>query len=151
MKRKFLLFNIVCALFSGSFAAETVVNGNGFSNKKMLNQNRQIVKMASEGISRTLPQRVDQYTTLVRVEGKDTTLTYIFEINTGAKSDEAVKEEGRERMQKVVTEGICRSSKRFLDSRINITYRYMSAVSKDELFHFDVSKADCHYTDWKVK
>jgi hypothetical protein len=143
MKKRFLVFGVLSVLVSWSFAAETVVQSGDFPKEQMLKQNRQIVKMASEGISETLPQRVDDYTTLVRVEGKGTTLIYVFEINTGAKSDEAVKEEGRERMKKVVTEGICRSSKRFLESKIDITYLYVSAASKNELFRFNVTEADC--------
>ena len=110
---------------------------------ELIKQNRQIVKLASEEISKTLPQKVDNYTILEKVEGKDTTLIYIFEINTGAKSDEAVKNEDRTRMQKAVTQGICRSSKRFLDAEINISYLYKSAASKARLFQFDVSKDDC--------
>ena len=113
----------------------------------MVKQNKKIVKLASEEISKTLPQKVDQYTRLLKVEGKDTTMIYIFEINTGAKSDEAIKKEDRTRMQKAVTQGICRSSKRFLDAEINITYLYQSAASKKELFRFDVSKADCPQSD----
>ena len=110
---------------------------------ELIKQNRQIVKLASEEISKTLPQKVDNYTVLQKVIGKDTTLNYVFEINTGAKSDETVKHEDRTRMQKAVTKGICRSSKRFLDAEINITYLYKSAVSKAVLFQFDVSKDDC--------
>ena len=113
----------------------------------MVKQNKKIVKLASEEISKTLPQKVDQYTRLLKVEGKDTTMIYIFEINTGAKSDETVKNEDRTRMQKAVTKGICRSSKRFLDAKINITYLYRSAASKKELFRFNVSKADCPQSD----
>jgi len=113
----------------------------------MVKQNKKIVKLASEEISKTLPQKVDQYTRLLKVEGKDTTMIYIFEINTGAKSDEAIKKEDRTRMQKAVTQGICRSSKRFLDAEINITYLYQSAASKKELFRFEVSKADCPQSD----
>jgi len=106
-------------------------------------QNRHIVQLASEEISKTLPQKVDKYTTLLRVEGKDTTLLYVFEINTGAKSDEAVTSEDHSRMKKAVSRGICRTSKRFLDADINISYRYISASSKKTLFQFDIEKSDC--------
>jgi hypothetical protein len=110
---------------------------------ELIKQNRQIVKLASEEISKTLPQKVDNYTVLQKVLGKDTTLTYVFEINTGAKSDETVKKEDHSRMKKAVTKGICQSSKRFLDAEINISYVYKSTVSKAVLFQFDVSKDDC--------
>ena len=110
---------------------------------EMQKQNRQIVKLASEEITKTLPQKVDTYTTLQRVEGEGNKLTYVFEINTGAKSDEAVIKEDRSRMKKAVTSGICHSSKRFLDAQIDITYLYTSAASKVKLFQFDVSQKDC--------
>ena len=110
---------------------------------ELIKQNRQIVKLASEEISKTLPQKVDNYTVLQKVLGKDTTLTYVFEINTGAKSDETVKKEDHSRMKKAVTKGICQSSKRFLDAEINISYVYKSTVSKAVLFQFDVNKENC--------
>jgi hypothetical protein len=115
--------------------------------EEMQKQKREIVKLSSEEISSTLPQTVDKYTVLTKVEGKDTTITYTFEINTGAKSDEAVKKEDRTRMQKAVTTGICQSSKRFIDAQINISYIYISAKSKVELFRFDVTQADCPVSD----
>lgn len=46
-------------------------------------------------------------------------------------------------MKKAVTAGICRSSKRFLDADIAISYLYNSAASKEKLFEFNVSKEDC--------
>ena len=70
-------------------------------------------------------------------------MIYTFEINTGAKSDEAIIKEGKERMAKRIRRGICQSSKRFLDSHIDISYIYKSAATKKELFRFDVTKSDC--------
>jgi len=113
----------------------------------MQKQNMNVVKMASEALSEGLPQKIDEYTTLIKIEGKGETLVYIFEIHTGSKSDEAVKKEDRTRMQKAVTNGICQSSKRFLDADIMISYIYRSAKSKKELFHFNVKKEDCDYFD----
>ena len=106
-------------------------------------QNKQLVQLASTEINKTLPQTIDKYTTLVKVEGKETTILYTYEINTGSKSDETVQKEDRTRMKKAVTYGICKSSKRFLDAQINISYLYRSAKSKVELFRFDVSQSDC--------
>ena len=94
-------------------------------------------------MSKTLPQNIDKYTTLQKVEGKDTKLIYIYEINTGAKSDESIRNEDRSRMQQAVTNGICKSSKRFLDAKIDIAYLYRSATSKEKLFIFNVSQKDC--------
>ena len=106
-------------------------------------QNKELVKLAATEINKTLPQTVDKYTTLTKVEGKDTTILYTYEINTGSKSDETVQKEDKTRMKEAVTYGICKSSKRFLDAQINISYLYISAKSKVELFRFDVSQSDC--------
>jgi len=46
-------------------------------------------------------------------------------------------------MQKAVTMGICQSSRRFIEAQINISYIYIGAKSKAELFRFDVTQADC--------
>ena len=110
---------------------------------QMQKQNKQIVELAATEINKTLPQTVDKYTTLTKVEGKDTTILYTYEINTGAKSDETVQKEDRSRMKEAVTYGICQTSKRFLDAQINISYLYISAKSKVELFRFDVTQSDC--------
>ncbi len=143
MKKSFLALGIILTLSQWSFAEGQQVQTKEFPQEEMKKQNREIVKLSSEEISKTLPQTVDKYTTLTTVEGKDTTLIYTFEINTGAKSDEAVKKEDRTRMQKAVTTGICQSAKRFIDAQINISYIYISAKSKTELFRFDVTQADC--------
>ena len=110
---------------------------------QMQKQNKQIVQLAATEINKTLPQTVDKYTTLTKVEGKDTTILYTYEINTGAKSDETVQKEDQSRMKEAVTYGICQSSKRFLDAQINISYLYISSKSKVVLFRFDVSQSDC--------
>jgi len=143
VKKSFLALGIVVALSQWSLGEVQQMQTKELPLEEMQKQNREIVKLASEEISKTLPQKVDNYTTLMTVEGKDTTLIYTFEINTGAKSDDAVRKEDRGRMQKAVTIGICQSSKRFLDSDINISYLYISANSKAELFRFDVTQADC--------
>ena len=143
MKKSFLALSILVVLSQWSFGEEQQMQTKELPMEQMQKQNKEIVKLASEEISKTLPQKVDSYTTLMRVEGKDTTLTYTFEINTGAKSDEAVRKEDRGRMKKAVTTGICQSSKRFLDAQINISYLYISAKSKAELFRFDVTQAEC--------
>jgi len=110
---------------------------------EMKKQNRHIVELASKEISKTLPQTIDKYTKLIKVDKKDTTLIYIYEINIGSKSDESVKKEDHSRMKKAVTIGVCRSSKNFLDANINITYIYKNAISKAELFKFEMTKKSC--------
>jgi hypothetical protein len=144
MIRSILILSLT--VFTGLMAAEGIQTRDLPVNE-LVKQNREIVKLASEEISKTLPQKVDSYTTLLKVEGKDTTLTYVFEINTGAKSDETVRKEDRTRMKEAITIGICKSSKRFLDAEIDISYLYNSAVSKEKLFQFNVSKADCPLND----
>ncbi|MBU1927929.1 hypothetical protein KKG77_02905 [bacterium] len=111
--------------------------------KEMISQNKLIVDLFVEEISKTLPKEIDKYTQLSKVTSEDVTLIYTFEINAETKSDEAIKKEDRTRMKKSVTQGICQSSKRFLDAQINISYLYLSAKTKAELFRFDVTQKEC--------
>jgi len=106
-------------------------------------QNNKIVKLVVEEISKKLPQKVDAYTQFTSIKSEGLTLVSIFEINTGSKSDEAVRNEDKERMESFIIEGICQSSKRFLESNINIRYVYKSANTKNELFSFAVTEKDC--------
>ena len=145
MKKSFFALGITLMLSQYSLAEG--IKQQDLPVEEMQKQKREIVKLSSEEISKTLPQTVDKYTVLTKVEGKDSTMVYTFEINTGAKSDEAVKKEDRTRMQKAVTTGICQSSKRFIDAQINISYIYIGAKSKAELFRFDVSQKDCPVGD----
>ncbi len=106
-------------------------------------QNRKIVSLVVEELSKDLPKTVDQYTQFVGIKSDDLTLIYIFEINTGVKSDESIQKEDHSRMKSAVTQGVCRSSQRFLDAQINISYLYQSAKTKAKLFQFDITQADC--------
>jgi hypothetical protein len=106
-------------------------------------QNKEIIKMVVEEIGKTLPQEIDKYTKFVSIEDDNLTLVYTYEILTGAKSDEAVRSEDKPRMQEFVVEGICQSSKRFLQADINITYVYKNAATKAELFKFEIEPKDC--------
>ncbi len=137
------MYKLILYFVLGTFLSANGLQTQEMSTDEMKKQNRIIVKLASEEISKTLPQNVDKYTTLQKVEGKDTKLIYIYEINTGAKSDESIRNEDRSRMQQAVTNGICKSSKRFLDAKIDIAYLYRSATSKEKLFVFNVSQKDC--------
>jgi len=112
-------------------------------NAALIKQNKTIVSLAAKELSKNLPQKIDDYTQLVKLEGKGQTLLYTYEINTGSKSDDAIIKEDKSRMKRAVTQGICKSSERFLTSGINISYIYASAKSKKELFRFDVSREDC--------
>ena len=106
-------------------------------------QNRKIIALVVEELSKDLPKTIDQFTQFVSIKSDDLTLIYVFEINTGVKSDESVQKEDHTRMQSAVTQGVCRSSQRFLDAQINISYLYNSAKTKDKLFQFDITQADC--------
>lgn len=106
-------------------------------------QNRKIIDLVVEELSKDLPKTIDQYTQFVGIKSDDLTLVYVFEINTGVKSDETVQKEDHSRMQSAVTQGVCRSSQRFLDAQINISYLYQSAKTKSKLFQFDITQADC--------
>ncbi len=145
MTRSFLVL-VYMVIFNVAVIAEGIKQQD-LPIEEMQKQKREIVKLSSEEISKTLPQTVDKYTTLTKVEGKESTMIYTFEINTGAKSDDMVRKEDRTRMQKAVTTGICQSSKRFIEAKINISYIYLSATSKAELFRFDVTHADCPKRD----
>lgn len=125
------------------FAKDLQIRTEEFPDKEMKSQKKEIVKLVSQEISRTLPQKIDKYTTLTSVVGINTTLVYTFEINTGSKSDDTVKNEDRSRMKKAVTEGICQSSRKFLQAGISTSYIYISAISKAHLFQFDVKQKDC--------
>ena len=143
MNKAFLWTTILVTLTQYGFSNEVKTQTKEMPQAEMQKQNKEIVQLAAEELNKTLPQTIDKYTKLVKVEGKDTTLLYVYEINTGAKSDETVQKEDKTRMKEAVTHGICRSSKRFLDAQISISYIYVSAKSKVELFRFDVSQTDC--------
>ena len=106
-------------------------------------QNRKIIDLVVQELSKDLPKTIDKYTKFVNIKSDDLTLVYTFEINTGSKSDKMVQQEDHARMQAAVTQGVCRSSQRFLDAQINIAYVYRSAKTKTQLFRFDITQADC--------
>jgi len=114
-----------------------------FPQKEMEKQNEQIALLVAKEISKTLPQTIDKYTTLVTITSKGSTLLYTFEINSGVKSDEAIIKEDHSRMKKAVTNGVCQSSSKFLKAGINTSYIYIGAKSKKELFRFDITQKDC--------
>ena len=113
--------------------------------EKIKQQNQNVVKAAAAELGRELPKRVDPYTQLVGIDAEDEKLIYTFEIDAGPKSDEQIVKEGKERMRRNVTRGVCATSERFLKSDITIVYRYVSAASKKELFKFDITKKDCRF------
>ena len=111
--------------------------------QELQTQNRKIIALVVQELSKDLPKKIDQYTQFVGIKNEDLTLIYIFEINTGVKSDESIIKEDHTRMKRAVTQGVCRSSQRFLEAQINISYLYQSANTKKKLFQFDITQADC--------
>jgi hypothetical protein len=129
---------ILLALCVSLLASDTPTKTGDFPEKEMKAQNKEIAKLVAEEISSTLPQVVNKFTTITSVKSQDTTIVYTFEINTGAKSDETVRNEDRTKMSQAITTGICQSSSKFLQAGINTTYLYVSAKTKANLFRFDI-------------
>jgi len=134
---------VLVMLGQPSNATEVIQDGKEYPLEKMKEQSKKIIKMVVEEISKNLPQKVDKYTQITNIRDENLTLIYTFEINTGVKSDEAVKKEDKERMGKNITKGICQSSKRFLDAGVTLRYEYMSASTKNELFTFTMTQEIC--------
>jgi len=134
-----LLLALSISLFSSDIKTKT----GEFPAKEMKKQNVEIAALTAASLSKDLPQKIDKYTTLTKVVSEKTTVIWTFEINTGAKSDESVRSNDHSRMQKAVTKGICQSSSKFLEAGINISYIYISAKSKANLFRFNISQKDC--------
>jgi len=143
MKKNTFAFIMLVALSLITANADIKTKTGDFPEKQMKSQNKVIVKMVVEEISRKLPQTVDKYTKFTKISNKDLTLIYTFEIDTGDKNDVDIIKQSEDRMRKVVKKGICQSSSRFLNSNINISYVYLNANTKTKLFQFDVTKRDC--------
>ena len=138
--RILLLFMVMLSFI---YPKDIIKQGEEYPIDKFKEQSSNILKMVVKEISKTLPQKVDKYTTMTQIRDENLTLIYTFEINTGVKKDEAVKKEDRPRMEKAVTKGVCQSSKRFLNADIELKYEYISAITKKELFTFHITKEKC--------
>ena len=143
----FFLISALLSIFTANVSAQNMqMKYQDLPLSKMQKQNREIASMAAKEISKSLPQKIDKFTTLQSIKNKNTTLIYTFVINDPAKSDDAIIQQDHSRMQKVVVDGVCKTSKRFLQAGINISYLYISAKSKKVLFKFDITKEKCHYS-----
>jgi len=138
MMKKYKIFIFLLLAFS--------LEASNSLQDKIKQQNQNVVKLAAKSLSKDLPKKVDKYTNLVSIKSKNETLIYTFEINAPV-SDEEIKNKDKTRMQKAVTHGVCKSSKRFLENDINISYIYTSAKSKKKLFQFDIDKKKCKFPD----
>ncbi len=143
-KNLFLTF-IIGLLSTQSILANSPlpIKNQDVSPEQLKSQNKEISKLVAEELSKNLPQEIDKYTKLTKVDSEEANIIYTFEINTGAKSDMAVQKEDHLRMKEAVTRGVCQSSKRFMDAKITIRYIYLSSKSKSNLFQFDINQAIC--------
>lgn len=106
-------------------------------------QNTEVIKAVVLELSKKVPQKVDKFTTFTKISNKGLNLIYTYEINAPAKSDDEIRAKDRTRMEKAVIYGVCTRSKRFLESDISLTYLYLSAQSKEELFRFEITPEKC--------
>ena len=136
-KLLFLPFLLTYNLFASDMQSKEM------SIQQMKEQNKEIVKLAASEMSKSLPYQINDLTTLLVVKANNTTLEYIYEIVTTPKSDKSIQEEDHSAMKKQVTKGTCKSSKRFLEADITITYIYKSKKSKKELFRFKIKQENC--------
>ena len=143
MKNTFLLFILLTLLSQLSFCDTPKMRTQEFPKEEMKKQKDEVAKLMAKGLSKNLPQKVDNYTTLTNVTSKGSTLIYTFEIDTGVKKDETIIKEDHSRMKKAVTRGVCQSSSRLLEASINTTYIYISAKTKKHLFQFDITQDRC--------
>jgi len=125
------------------FAQDLKIRNDTFPATQMKTQNVTVAKMSAAALSKDLPQTIDKYTTLQSVTSQGPTMIYTFLINSGSKSDEAIKNEDKSRMKKAITTGVCQSARQLLKAQIDITYIYLSTKTKAELFSFNISQKDC--------
>ncbi|MCD4757003.1 MAG: hypothetical protein K8R39_01900 [Arcobacteraceae bacterium] len=142
-RKKFGLFILLIVSVSSLFANDLEVKQQDVSPEQLQSQNVEIAKYVAIELSKDLPKVVDKYTKFTSIKSEKTTLIYTFEINIGSKSDEAVKKEDHKRMEKAVVNGVCSTSKRFLEAQIVIIYNYVSAKSKAKLFQFEIDQNKC--------
>ena len=149
MKRYSILLIRALMLFVSIEAVDTMPKfqpklqiGDALSIDKLQEQNLNIVQKAVEGIGENLPQRVDDHTKLVDVNSNGTMLIYTFEVFGGPQSDTALKEQGKGMVPRI-RQGICFSSKRFLQADITLRYRYLSSATQKEILRVDVDKEQC--------
>jgi hypothetical protein len=143
MKKLILIAIFGLSVCQAILPKDTSIKQQDVSPKQLQKQNKQIVQLAAQELSKTLPQKINKYTTITDIKADGTTLIYLYEVNTGSKSDQAIIKEDRTRWEKLFVENVCKRSKRFLDAQVHLSYRYISAKTKVKLFQFDVTQAKC--------
>jgi len=122
---------------------QSIQLGGDLEIDKMRMQNLNIVKKAVEGINKTLPQKVDNVTQLTHLDSNGTKLIYTFEVDIKEEDIDKVREKAKSSMAPRIRDGICKSSTRFLQAGIDISYRYISKKSKKELLIINVNDKSC--------
>jgi len=143
MKNILLLVFVLVSYVEFSFCEDIKMRTQEFPKEEMQKQKSEVAKLMAKGLSKTLPQKVDSYTTLTKVTNEGSTLIYTFEIDIGVKKDETVIKEDHSRMRDAVLTGVCQSSSKLLEASINTTYRYISTRSKKMLFKFEITQSKC--------
>ena len=144
MYRRISLAVYSLVLFSQNILAQDMpVKNQDVSPKQLEKQNKKIAKLVAIELSKNLPQIINKYTSMVGVKAIETTIFYTYKIKTDAKSDDAIRKEDRTKWKQIFTRNVCQRSKRFLDAQINLSYVYISAISKEKLFQFDITQKKC--------
>ena len=138
------LVYMLCIMGQFVFASNLPIKNQDVSPQQLQAQNKEITKLVAAQLSKDLPQQIDKYTKFTNIKAQDASLIYTFEINTGAKSDQAVIKDDKERMENAVMKGVCMSSKRFMDAQIVISYIYISEKTKAKLFQFNIDQKKCY-------
>lgn len=134
---------ILLTLAISTLSAETKMQNRELPIEELKTQNKTVAKMASLEISKSLPQKIDKFTTLTSAQAKEATIIYTYELDIATKSDETIKKEDHTKMKEAITKGSCISAKRFLDADIALRYVYISKKTKIELFQFNIDKKSC--------
>lgn len=138
---KYLLSLLISTL--PILATETKMQNRELPAQELKAQNKTIAKMAAQEMAKSLPQKIDKFTELVKIHADGALIIYTYELDIPNKSDEIIKKDDHSRMKEAITRGSCISSKRFLDADITLRYVYMSKKTKTELFQFNVDKKSC--------
>ena len=137
------VFILIVYLSLSVFAQSLPLKNQDVSPLQLKSQNIEIVQLVAKELAKDLPKKVDKYTNFTEIKAVEASLIYTFEINTGAKSDDSVIKNDKKRMGNGVINGVCQSSKRFMDAQITIVYIYKSSKTKKKLFTFDVNQQKC--------
>ncbi|MEA1914489.1 MAG: hypothetical protein U9N30_04140 [Campylobacterota bacterium] len=144
MKRLLWTTLFILGLANSILATDLPVKNQDVSPEQLAKQNKQIIQMVAQELMKTIPQKINKYTSIVDVKAVESNLIYSYEINTGAKSDEAVMAEDRTNWEAAFIENECKRSQRFLDAQVKISHVYNSEKTKVKLFQFDVTQAKCY-------